>query len=379
MKKLSKLLLLFLAIVSCTEPNNDIPMKTVESKLQSQISDNNTPGLQYYFFDKDSIIFSFEGGFADIKDQRKVTANTTFNCNSVTKTFTALAVLQLAEQGKISLDDPISKYLFDFPYPKNITVRQLLSHSAGIPNPIPIRWIHSPEEHASFDSKAFFDDIFKKHNKVESNPNEKFSYSNLGYVFLGMLVEEVSGQDYSDYVDKNIIRRIGITPEELGFTIQNPELQSKGYQKTWSFMNLALSFMFDKSKYIIDTEGKFTSYNSLYVNGSSYGGLIGSGTAFVSYLQELMKQENRLISDDFRSQLFTENILNSGKPSGMCLSWFKGELNGHTYYSHAGGGGFFYCEIRMYPELGKGSVVMFNRTGVSDERILDDFDRYLIQ
>ena len=54
----------------------------------------------------------------------------------------------------------------------------------------------------------------------------------------------------------------------------------------------------------------------------------------------------------------------------MCLSWFKGELEGHTYFAHAGGG-FYYCEIRLYPELGTGSVIMFNRTGMTDARFLD--------
>ena len=57
----------------------------------------------------------------------------------------------------------------------------------------------------------------------------------------------------------------------------------------------------------------------------------------------------------------------------MCLAWFKGELNGETYYTHAGGG-FYYCEIRLYPDLEKGSVIMFNRSGMSDERFLDKVD-----
>ncbi len=61
----------------------------------------------------------------------------------------------------------------------------------------------------------------------------------------------------------------------------------------------------------------------------------------------------------------------------MCLSWFKGELNGHTYFAHAGGG-LYYCEIRLYPELGKGSVIMFNRSGMTDARFLDKTDKHFI-
>ena len=59
----------------------------------------------------------------------------------------------------------------------------------------------------------------------------------------------------------------------------------------------------------------------------------------------------------------------------MCLSWFTGELNGNKYFTHAGGGGGYYCEIRIYPDQGLGSVVFFNRTGFSDERYLDKVDK----
>jgi len=59
----------------------------------------------------------------------------------------------------------------------------------------------------------------------------------------------------------------------------------------------------------------------------------------------------------------------------MCLSWFAGELSGKKYFAHAGGGGGYYCEIRIYPEIKMGSVVFFNRTGMSDERYLDKLDK----
>jgi hypothetical protein len=60
----------------------------------------------------------------------------------------------------------------------------------------------------------------------------------------------------------------------------------------------------------------------------------------------------------------------------MCLSWFSGQLNGNKYFAHAGGGGGYYCEIRLYPDSGIGRVIFFNRTGMSDERILDKTDRF---
>ena len=381
MKNLSQtiLVLLILTNLSCKTDKIENNMKTVDGLLNEQLSKNKTPGIQYYFFDTNSIIHSFNGGFADIKNQEKINDETTFNAWSVTKTFTALAIVQLAEQKLLKLDDPVITYLPDFPYPKTITIKQLLSHSSGIPNPIPLKWVHTAEEHDSFDYKEYFIPVFEKNKKVKKRPNEKFAYSNLGYVFLGMIIEEVSGESYTEYISKNIIQKIGIQPARLDFKVHNSKIHAKGYHKRIGFSNLILGFLFDKSKFRIGTEGKWDAYKTIYVNGVSYGGLLGTGKSFVAYIQELLKSENQIISNKYKNLLFEENMLNNGKGSNMCLSWFKGELDGNTYYCHAGGGAGFYCEIRLYPELEKGSVIMFNRSGMSDARFLDNIDKYFIQ
>ncbi len=352
-------------------------MNKPEEFLSSQTEKNKTPGIQYCYFNQDSVLYSYQGGKADIVNKKKVTEETTFNGYSVTKTFTALAILQLAEKGVLDIDFPASEYLQNFPYPGNITVRQLLTHTAGIPNPMPLKWIHTMDEHDALNYREYFEKIFEKHNKTKTRPNEKFAYSNLGYVLLGMIIEEVSGQSYSDYVNENIIRRAGIKSEQLDFTIGNTDLHSKAYQKRLSITNLILGALADKSKYTDKPEGKWLAFRNHYVNGISYGGLIGNAVGFTKYIQELLKSESILLSDEYKNLLFTENMTNDKKATGMCMSWFKGELNGHTYYAHAGGG-FYYCEIRIYPELGTGSVVMFNRSGMRDERFLDRVDSYFI-
>jgi CubicO group peptidase (beta-lactamase class C family) len=352
-------------------------MTTIENVLSSQIALHKTPGLQYYYFDQDSVLYSYSGGMADMANQKKVTEQTTFHAYSVTKTFTALSILQLVEKGLIELDNSASMYLPDFPYSNNITVRHLLTHTAGLANPMPLSWVHTPKEHGSFDYKKFFKTIFKDHSKTKKDPNVRFAYSNLGYVLLGNLIENVSGQSYENYVTENIIKKAGIESDQLAFTIPDADLHAKGYQKRLSFTNLLLGILLNKSKYFDSAEGKWLPSKLLYVNGISYGGLIGTGSGFVSYLQELLRTDNRLISDEKKNQLFTENKTINGKDSGMCLSWFKGDLLGKTYFAHTGGG-FYYCEIRLYPELGTGSVIMFNRSGMKDARFLDKIDKHII-
>lgn len=353
-------------------------MDIIDNLLTRQVKTNKTPSIQYLYFNEDSIIKSFRMGFSDIEKKIEVSPSTTYNAFSVTKTFTALAIIQLYEKGLIDINKPVSQYLPEFSYGSEITIKQLLNHSAGIPNPIPLSWIHLDSEHEEFDRNAFFKSVFNKHKKVKSKPNEKFAYSNLGYVILGQLIEKVSGKTYEEYITDNIIRKLPIKTDDLAFDIINNKRHAKGYHKKMSFSNLILSFMIDKSKFMGDKEDKWRSFKKLYVNGASYGGLIGTPRAFMTYIQELLKTESNLISDEYKLMLIQENKTDNGKKTGMCMSWFTGELNGNKYYAHAGGGGGFYCEIRIYPDLKTGSVVFLNRTGMTDKRFLDKLDKYFM-
>lgn len=378
MRKIIVIFINLTVLISCKPHTTKTLMKEFDTILARQVEKNNTPSVQYTIFDKDSIIHRFYFGVADIKNQTKTNENTTYNGYSVTKTFTALAVLQLAERKELDIDQPVKKYLPDFSYSPEITIRQLMTHSAGIPNPIPISWIHLADKHHSFDRNKFFMQIFTKYNKTKSKPNEKFAYSNLGYVILGQLIEKVSGLDYEDYIRQNIIQPLHLTSDDLGFTITNTLHHAKGYHKRFSFSNAILGLLINKSKYVDKTEGKWKAFKSNYVNGPSHGGLIGTSNAFVKYIQELLNPNCSLLSDDYKKILFNENSTNNGKATGMCLSWFKGQLNGKQYFAHAGGGGGYYCEIRIYPDLGIGSVIMFNRTGMTNEKFLSRLDKFFI-
>lgn len=347
----------------------------METILLKQVETNKSPSVQYILCDKERIIKRYYIGFADIKEKKGVDNNTTYNVLSVTKTFTALAILQLAEQKKLDIGQPVIKYLTDFQYSPEITIRQLLTHSAGIPNPIPLSWVHLATENKSFDRNQFFRNIFYKNIKIKSKPNEKFAYSNLGYILLGQLIEKVSGVSYEAYIEDNILKKLGIKTNDLGFEIGKTTKHAKGYIKRFSFYNLILSLFIDKSKYMGKSEDGWKPFKNYYVNGAAFGGLIGTPDAFVKYIQELLKSNCQLITDEYKKLLFTENLTNDRKPTGMCIAWFSGQLNGRKYLAHAGGGGGYYVEIRIYPDFGIGSLVFFNRTGMSDERFLDQVDK----
>jgi D-alanyl-D-alanine carboxypeptidase len=353
-------------------------MDIIEKLLTDEIRKGRTPSVQYAIFNKDTILKRYAFGQADIENKKAVNISTTYNAYSVTKTFTALAILQLAQKGDLNIEHPVKEYLPEIPYSYIITIKQVLSHSAGIPNPVPLSWIHLCNENKNFNRDEFYKKILLKNNRLKSGPDEKYAYSNLGYVILGQLIEKVTGIRYEEYIQNNIIKLIGIPANELGFEIHDCNKHARGYHNRYSFSNFLLGFFIDKSKYMEQAGTRWKPFRSFYVNGASYGGLIGTPDSFIKYIQELLSPNSKLITDGYKKILLSENHTADGRPTGMSLSWFRGQLNGADYFTHAGGGGGYYCEIRGYPALGIGSIIFLNRTGMTDQRLLSRIDKFLL-
>lgn len=346
--------------------------------LEQMIKNSDTPGLQYMVLNSDSTIFEFNGGFSKLENKNELSTSTTFNSFSITKTFTALAILQLEEKGKLNIDDYVQTYLDYLPYKTNFSIRQLLNHTSGLPNPMPLKWVHLLDENKSYNYKEFIKKVVDENDELDNQPGEKYSYSNIGYLLLGEIIEKTSGEDYRTYIKNNIINKFSLSNDSyLGFVIPDTLYHAHGYIKKWSFLNIGLNFVFDKSKYIEDTYDGWSQFKYFYMNGYSFGGLIGNARGFAKYLQSFIK-DNGLITNNIKSKLFAKQKTKNGKTLDMCLSWFSGSLEGEQYYTHAGGGGGYYCEIRIYPMKKLASVIMFNRTGVSDERFLDKIDRVFL-
>ncbi len=361
-------------LTACSTSTNPKDMKRIDDTLDKLVQKNKTPSVQYLLFDQDKIIHQYLDGYADVVKQKKADNKTTYNAFSVTKTFTSLAVMQLAEQGKLDIDKSARNYIADFPYSEDITVRHLLTHTAGIPNPNPLPWIHPAAEHQVFDRDAFFSKVFEKQSKVKSPPNKKFAYSNLGYVLLGQLIEQVAGMKYEAYIREYVFKPMGLSKAEIDFEVSDPTLQAKGYHKKNSLMNWIIGIFIDRKEFRGAAEGKWQPFKPYYLNGASYGGLMGRPASFMKYVQELLKKDGVLISHEYKQMLFTENLTRNHKSTGMCLSWFTDKVDEHIYFAHVGGGGGYYCEVRIYPDAGIGSVIMFNRSGMSNEKYLDKLD-----
>jgi D-alanyl-D-alanine carboxypeptidase len=333
------------------------------------------PGLQYIAVTADRALFDYAGGWADIQARKAMTPDTTLMAYSMTKTFTAIAILQLAEQRKLSLDDMIDRHLPNTPYRgRGITLRELLSHTSGIPNPIPLRWVHLAAEDSRFNEAEALAMVLRQNPDLAFEPGKKFAYSNIAYWLLGKVVEQVTGLSYRAYMRTNILKPLGLAAQEMDFVIPDESRHAQGYLAKYSLMNMVKGFVIDR-KFVADYEGKWLRLKSHYLNGPAFGGLIGTARGFSRFLQDQLRTESVLFGPESKRLLETRQTDGAGRPIRMTPGWHIGKAGDAACFFKEGGGGGFHSEMRVYPAKGIASIVLANSTGFNSTKFLNRFDR----
>jgi CubicO group peptidase (beta-lactamase class C family) len=185
----------------------ETPSEKAAALLDGLIKTND-PGLAVLVAQDGKILFERGYGRADREHDVPVTPQTTFRIGSITKQFTASAILKLQEEGKLNVNDKLSKYIPDFPRGDEVTLRYLLTHTSGI---------HSYTDEPDFVSRvtnatttgAIIEEI--KKYPFDFDPGTKWRYDNSGYLLLGYIVEKVSGQNYGDFLRENFFQPLGMT------------------------------------------------------------------------------------------------------------------------------------------------------------------------
>ncbi len=286
---------------------------------------------------KGKTIYQKAFGLADREWNIPNTNDTKFRIGSVTKQFTAACILQLAEQGKLSTDDKLTKYFPDYPKGDSITIHMLLCHSSGIKNytSIPEFWPKSvlPLSHDSM--IALF-----RNKPLDFTPGTKFSYSNSGFYLLGVIVEKVSGKNFSDYVLENVIKKAGLSNTSMDMLDSVLLYRSKGYAKTKYGWRHAM---------YISMEGPYSA-----------GAMVSTTDDLVKWTKAL--HSNQVISAASRQKMLTPNFDNYG--FGIIIDSFKM----HPRIWHNGGIPGFSTNLSYYPQDDL-YVVAISNTGYSSDRI----------
>lgn len=273
--------------------------------------------------EKGRIVYKKSFGLADFKNKKPLTDESVFNIASISKQFTAAAVMLSVERGLLSLDDSLAKYFPEIPY-AGITVRQMLTHTSGLPEQNEFMFKYWNRE-APITNKDMVEFLVKYKPEAAFKPGEDFKYCNTNYSLLAMIVEKASGQTFQDFVTKNVFE-----PLEMRQTrFLNP---SAGNYKTIPNQT---------ENYIADTEGKeFLLPQDIpeYKNAVALTGLVGAGNIHSTATDLLKWQES----------LKTAKILKRESIEQMESPQVKASVDGSDAYGYGLAIKSIYGDTRVY-------------------------------
>ena len=314
--------------------------------------------------DRDGPVFSAGFGYRDLATHAPATPQTTYLWFSLTKIVTATAALRLVDDGRLNLDTPVADYVPRVgDYNSTATVGQLLDHTAGFANPVPIRWVRPAHAEAPLGDELL-DRLIRQHGRPRRDIGGAAHYSNLGYLVLGAVVEAAARQPFTTYVRDTILRPLSLNRTD--FTHPDTQSAATGYVKAPRAVTPVLKAVLPRG--IVGPRiGRYQALHPFYVEGPSYGGLVGdvvdAGRFATAHLHDGTANGTRILRHDTARRM--RRIDTPGKRVDVGQGWFrKAEHRTSTpaHVEHLGAGGGFYNVMRIYPELGLGFVVMTNTT-----------------
>ena len=290
------------------------------------------------------ILLSQGYGWADRDNQIPNTPQTKYRLGSVTKQFTAMAVLILQTQGKLDAQQPICPYLPECPDSwQEITIHHLLTHTAGIPNltDFPDYKTFKATPTTPEQTIARFKD-----KPLDFQPGKRWSYSNSGYVLLGYVIEQVSGQSYEMFLQQNIFEPL--------------QMANTGYDHNDGSLATGYTGM-DSHWEKPDDIDMTLPYAA--------GGLYSTVEDLYRWDQSLSTQQ--LVSQETLDLTFTPHAKIAAFGLGYGYGWFVGKMNNHPAVSHGGGIDGFVTEIRRYTDDGITIIILSNRQTTNVPQIAD--------
>jgi CubicO group peptidase (beta-lactamase class C family) len=325
-----------------------------------------TPGAAVMVIKNGKVLLKKGYGLADLESRTAITANTAFLLASVTKQFTAMAIMILQERKQLSFDDPLSKFFSEFPaYAESITVRHLLNHLAGFPEydelfvttgkidkdwPRSSKSARSEFEPTAKDALRLLEDV----KVLRFEPGTKFEYSNSGYVILAQIVEKVSGQRFCAFLKQNIFQPLAMNGSIL-YDENRP-----------SIPNAALSYKFEKGMY---QDISYAPQNAIYGEDNIYTTL----DDMFRWDQALYGE--KLVRAETLKQAFTPGRLTNRNSIPYGFGWF---VDPHRV-RHSGSWLGYRTAIARYPDKQFSVIVLSNVADCGVGSIVDKISEIYIE
>jgi serine beta-lactamase-like protein LACTB, mitochondrial len=350
---LAALLAAILCVSAAAQDHTLSPEKRaqIEKVVSAFMTANSVPGVSVAVVQDGQPVWSAGFGMSDLEDSAPATSFTLYRLGSISKSITAVAILQLYERGKLDLDAPIQKYCPAFPQKGSpITSRQLLAHLGGIRHYSDDGKGDVPQDSARhFASMEESLQLFAS-DPLVAKPGTQFHYSTYGYTLLGCVLEGAASQKYVDFVRENIFR-----PAAMDHTQADDFFALIPHRTRW--------YHKDKSGAVHNAGVLDSSYK---IPG---GGLISSADDMANFEAALLA--DKLLKRSTRDLMWTVTQPTDGKPSHYALGWFIADKFGVHTAGHSGGQQGTDTDFLIAPDRRLGVVVLANMDNVNTSALGD--------
>jgi CubicO group peptidase (beta-lactamase class C family) len=346
---------LLLALAPLPQADRAGEAARIDERVQAAMRAPGAVGISVAVARGDELLYARAYGFADLEFAVPADEETLFRIGSVTKTFTAAAVLKLAERGKLALDEPLTRYLPDYPtHGHEITLRHLLTHTSGIPNYTDLgeRWEPlQARELADEELLALWTDL-----ELDFPPGTRWSYSNSGYYLLGMVVARVSGKSYPEF-----LRDVFLDPLKLARTRYDSNREV--------LLNRAQGYAYADGRFLNDLPLGMSQPGAA-------GGLVSTASDLVRWQQALVA--GRAVEPASFEEMTLPFLLADGRETSYGLGLARREIAGHACLGHDGGIHGFNSTLIYCPEAALHVAVLSNSEALRAEALGTEIVKLLL-
>jgi CubicO group peptidase (beta-lactamase class C family) len=382
--------LVLLLILKPSQPSAPRKLSTeqdLDLYLEEICANNTPPSVSIAVLKDGKWVYKKAFGMADVPLNIRARTSTVYPWYSSTKLFTSVGILKLVDEKKLSLSDPLKKYLPDYNVINKdgeavtITIEQLLNHESGLPEIIPegLNWLHFASELPVVQSDFFENRIKEDYRVVKFTPGSDVKYSNTGYIILGVIIEKITGLSYENYVIKNILNPLKL---ESTSYVRSAELQNRtatGSQPVIDIFTVLLKVYGDRGllkRLVREKENHRMWFEPVYTDYTPSTGLSGTAEDLAKFGYFLMEAEglegqqieNKEVLKEMQRP-FTRNELESRygkiKQFGYGLKAWK--MKGSRVYGHSGGGPGYAALLAFIPE--KNLIVAINANDTNLKRM----------
>ena len=313
-------------------------LERIDELVSDSMEATRTPAISVAVQQGGELILARGYGLADVENNVQATEHTVYRIGSVTKQFTAAAVMKLVEAGKVALDEPITKYFPGYPVGEfHITVGQLLDHTTGIKGytEMPSFWEQSRLDLSHEQMIELFSAA-----PYEFEPGDRYQYSNSGYYLAGLLIEKASGRTYAEYLRETFFRPLGMRESHYLYNDPIVPNRAEGYRVE---------------------DGVLLNDEPLSMLLPFSAGTLGSSVLdLVRWTSALGAGD--VVAPDSLEAMTTRRRLPGGEEIGYGLGLQVGEMAGHRKISHGGGINGFLSQLSWYPDDELVVAVLSNST-----------------